>query len=99
MTTSPQQRPWVTLVAGTGLPRTALALFTGLGIVTVLASAVVIFGPGFSSPTFGSLTPQVVVASGFADGFNPCAYALLVLFATYVLTLVNAVTSDGRATY
>ncbi len=99
MTGSSQQRPWVTLVAGTGLPRTAVALFTGLGIVTLLASGVVVFGPGFSSPTFGSLTPQVVVASGFADGFNPCAYALLVLFATYVLTLVNSVTSDGRATY
>ncbi len=80
------------------MPRTALALFTGLGAVTVAASLAIFLGPGFSSPTFGALTPQVVVASGFADGFNPCAYALLVLFATYTLTLVNAVTADGRAT-
>jgi cytochrome c biogenesis protein CcdA len=39
-----------------------------------------------------------VVGAGFADGFNPCAFALLVLFATYTLTLVNAVTADGTPT-
>jgi cytochrome c biogenesis protein CcdA len=39
-----------------------------------------------------------VLVSGFVDGFNPCAFALLVLFATYTLTLVNAVTADGTPT-
>ena len=47
---------------------------------------------------FGGLTAPIVIASGVADGFNPCAFALLVLFATYTLTLVNAVTADGQPT-
>jgi cytochrome c-type biogenesis protein len=91
-------KPWVTLGESAGIPKAALLLFGGLGAIAVSASLVVLLGPGFSSPRFGNLTAPVVISSGFADGFNPCAYALLVLFATYTLTLVNAVTSDGRPT-
>ncbi len=89
--------PWVTLVAGTGLPRTALALFAGLAIATVASLATVAFVP-FETAKFGGLTAPIVISSGFADGFNPCAFALLVLFATYTLTLLNAVTADGTPT-
>ena len=52
----------------------------------------------FETAAFGGLTVPTVLASGVADGFNPCAFALLVLFATYTLTMVNAVTSDGTPT-
>ena len=88
---------WVTLAKGTGLPRTALVLFSGLAIAATLSLATVALVP-FETAKFGGLTAPIVVASGFADGFNPCAFALLVLFATYTLTLVNAVTSDGTPT-
>ncbi len=90
--------PWVTLAEKAGIPKAAMLLFGGLAVVAVSASLVVLLGPGFSSPRFGTLTAPLVIGSGFADGFNPCAYALLVLFATYTLTLVNAVTTDGRPT-
>ncbi len=90
-------RPWVTLIAGTGLPRTALVLFAGLGVAALLSLATVALVP-FETARFGGLTAPVVIASGVADGFNPCAFALLVLFATYTLTLVNAVTADGTPT-
>jgi cytochrome c biogenesis protein CcdA len=40
----------------------------------------------------------LVLGAGVADGLNPCSFALLVLFATYTLTLVNAVSSDGSPT-
>jgi cytochrome c-type biogenesis protein len=40
----------------------------------------------------------IVLASGVADGVNPCAFALLVLFATYTLTMVGRVTADGSPT-
>jgi cytochrome c biogenesis protein CcdA len=86
-----------TLSVGTGIPRPALALGGALGIVAVTAIAVVALVP-FETAAFGGLTAPIVVGSGFADGFNPCAFALLVLFATYTLTLVNAVTSDGTPT-
>jgi len=91
-------KPWVRLGESSGIPKAAVLLFGGLSAVAISASLVVLLGPGFSSPRFGSLTAPVVIGSGFADGFNPCAYALLVLFATYTLTLVNAVTADGRPT-
>ena len=49
-------------------------------------------------PTFGGLTVPTVLGAGVLDGLNPCAFALLGLFATYTLTLVDSVTSDGSPT-
>ena len=71
-----------------------LGLLGGAGVV---ASAYA-FAVPFDTAAFGRLTVPTVLASGFADGFNPCAFALLVLFATYTLTLVNTVTGDGTPT-
>lgn len=92
-----QHPAWVTLAAGTGLPGTALVLFVGLAVAAAVSVATVALVP-FESAKFGGLTAPIVISSGFADGFNPCAFALLVLFATYTLTLVNAVTADGTPT-
>ncbi|MFN8520267.1 MAG: cytochrome c biogenesis protein CcdA [Chloroflexota bacterium] len=80
-----------------GLPRPALVLAAMLGGVGLLAASYVAVVP-FDTAAFGGLTLPTVLVSGFADGFNPCAFALLVLFATYTLTMVNAVTSDGTPT-
>ena len=80
-----------------GLPRPALLLGGMLLAVGVTASAYVAAVP-FEAAAFGGLTVPTVLASGFADGFNPCAFALLVLFATYTFTMVNAVTADGSPT-
>jgi cytochrome c-type biogenesis protein len=85
---------WVTLATGDGLPRTAVVLLAGLAGVAVVSLATIAVVP-FETARFGGLTAPIVLGSGFADGFNPCAFALLVLFATYTLTLVNAVTADG----
>jgi len=85
------------LSTSAGIPLPALVLGGALGLVGAVAIAVVALVP-FEQAAFGSLTTPVVLASGFADGFNPCAFALLVLFATYTLTLVNAVTADGTPT-
>ncbi len=90
-------KTWVTLAQGSGIPKAAILLFSGLGAVAVASVATIALVP-FPTAKFGTLTAPVVIGSGFADGFNPCAFALLVLFATYTLTLVNAVTSDGRPT-
>jgi cytochrome c-type biogenesis protein len=80
-----------------GWPRPAVALAALIVSVGLVASAYVLAVP-FDTGAFGGLTVPTVLASGFADGFNPCAFALLVLFATYTLTLVNAVTGDGTPT-
>src|SRR5512140_801780 len=80
-----------------GWPRPATALATLIVTVGVLALGYVLAVP-FDTAAFGGLTVPTVLVSGFADGFNPCAFALLVLFATYTLTLVNAVTASGTPT-
>ena len=88
---------WVTTAPGGGLPRTAVVLLAGLAGVAVVALGTIAVVP-FETARFGGLTAPIVLGSGFADGFNPCAFALLVLFATYTLTLLNAVTADGSPT-
>jgi len=80
-----------------GWPRPAVALATLIVTVGIAALAYVLAVP-FDTAAFGGLTVPTVLASGFADGFNPCAFALLVLFATYTLTLLNAVTANGTPT-
>ncbi len=80
-----------------GLPRPAAILGAMLLTVGVLATGYVMAVP-FDTAAFGGLTVPTVLLSGVADGFNPCSFALLVLFATYTLTLVNSVTSDGSPT-
>jgi cytochrome c biogenesis protein CcdA len=80
-----------------GVPRSALLLALGLGLVGLISSALVFVAP-FDAAAFGGLTLPVVLISGFADGLNPCAFALLVLFATYTLTMVGRATADGSPT-
>jgi cytochrome c-type biogenesis protein len=81
-----------------GLPRPAVILGALLGGAALAGSTLVLLFP-FDAAAFGGLTVPTVLASGVADGLNPCAFALLVLFATYTLTLVNAVTGDGSPTF
>ncbi len=96
MTTAPEGRLAAhTLVLGWPLPAVMLAAL--LASVGIVASAWVLAVP-FDAAAFGGLTIPAVLAAGVADGFNPCAFALLVLFATYTLTLVNALTATGAPT-
>lgn len=80
-----------------GLPVPAIILSAALGAVAVVAGAVLLASP-FDAAAFGGLTVPTVLGAGVLDGLNPCAFALLVLFATYTLTMVNKVTSDGSST-
>jgi cytochrome c biogenesis protein CcdA len=79
------------------LPAPALILAAALSGVAVVAGAIVAISP-FDAATFGGITVPTVLGAGLLDGLNPCAFALLVLFATYTLTLVNSVTSEGSPT-
>ena len=100
MTTDSQPATRPTLPASPlllGWPRPAVALAALIAAVGAAASAYVLAVP-FDTAAFGGLTVPTVLVAGFADGFNPCAFALLVLFATYTLTLVNAVTGNGTPT-
>jgi cytochrome c biogenesis protein CcdA len=67
----------------------ALAVLVGLG------------HPQAPSSTAAALLPAVtlgaVVLGGMADGINPCAFTVLLLFITSVLSAVQAETPDGAA--
>ena len=80
-----------------GYPRAAVLLAIALSAVAIVSGATLAIIP-FDVATFGGITLPVVLGAGLADGLNPCSFALLVLFATYTLTLVNAVSSDGSPT-
>lgn len=80
-----------------GIPWPAFVLASSLLTVAAISLAWIAIVP-FDAAVFGGLTVPIVLGSGFADGLNPCSFALLVLFATYTLTLVNSVTADGSAT-
>lgn len=80
-----------------GLPRAAFILSAGLLAVTGVSGGVIATA-GFDTAAFGGLTIPTVLGAGVLDGLNPCAFALLVLFATYTLAMVNAVTADGSPT-
>lgn len=90
---TPQPAPRLLL----GVPWAAAILAVALGVVAFISFAWITISP-FDAAAFGGLTVPIVLGSGFADGLNPCSFALLVLFATYTLTLVNSVTNDGTAT-
>jgi cytochrome c-type biogenesis protein len=90
---SPEPAPRLVL----GVPWAAVALSLALGVVALLSFGWILVSP-FDAAAFGGLTVPIVLGAGVADGLNPCSFALLVLFATYTLTLVNSVTSDGSAT-
>jgi cytochrome c biogenesis protein CcdA len=80
-----------------GLPLPTLALAGALASVGLVASATVAVSP-FDAAAFGGLTVPAVLGAGVLDGLNPCAFALLVLFATYTLAMVSRVTSAGNPT-
>jgi cytochrome c biogenesis protein CcdA len=95
-----EPRPGATVSAPAtlaGLPVPAIVLAVALGGVALIAGGVVVASP-FDAAAFGGLTVPTVLGAGVLDGLNPCAFALLVLFATYTLTMVNKVTSDGSST-
>lgn len=80
-----------------GYPRAAVLLALALAGVAMVSAGWIAITP-FDAAAFGGITVPIVLGAGVADGLNPCSFALLVLFATYTLTLVNAVTSDGSPT-
>ena len=64
-----------------------------------LAALVGLGAPHAPSPAMVSLLPAVtlgtVIIAGLADGFNPCAFTVLLLFITALLTATQARSPEG----
>ena len=65
-----------------------LLLIVG-GVITASAAAILAAGPSRMADheALGDLGLPTIVAAGFLDGFNPCAFGVLILFATFALGL------------
>lgn len=83
-----------TTVTRFGVPLPAVGLASALAVVGLISAGVVVAVP-FDAAAFGGLTVPIVLGAGLVDGLNPCAFALLVLFATFTLTMLNGVVADG----
>ncbi len=67
------------------------AAIAGVGALLGAAAAAVAFAQPPASAAghgaLGSMTVPVILGAGFLDGFNPCAFGVLILFATFALGL------------
>lgn len=74
---------------GSGLVRPRL-LFLVIGVVVAAsATAIATSRPATMAghPGLVELSAPAIIAAGFLDGFNPCAFGVLILFATFALGL------------
>ena len=77
--------------AGTAtlLARPRLVLLVLGVVVAASAAAIVATRPATMAdhPGLAALSVPAIVGAGFLDGFNPCAFGVLILFATFALGL------------
>jgi cytochrome c-type biogenesis protein len=75
---------------GASLARPKLFLLvTGL-VVAASAAAILVTGPRAADHgTVSALSVPAIVGAGILDGFNPCAFGVLILFATFALGLAS----------
>jgi len=68
--------------------RPRLLLVIVAGVVAAAVVAVLGGGPAMGGhEALGQLSVPAIIAAGFLDGFNPCAFGVLILFATFALGL------------
>jgi cytochrome c-type biogenesis protein len=76
--------------AATGSPtaRPRLFLVIAGAVVAASAAAVLVVAPRAADhQALSDLSVPAIVAAGVLDGFNPCAFGVLILFATFALGL------------
>lgn len=73
---------------GLTVARPRLLLLIAAGVLTASALAVFFTSPSAAGhATLTDLSLPVILTAGFLDGFNPCAFGVLILFATFALGL------------
>lgn len=80
--------------------RPRAVLFVVGAVVAAAAAAVLAVAPmPADHGGFADLSLPAIVGAGFLDGFNPCAFGVLLLFATFALGLAarQSLATDGGA--
>jgi len=88
--------------AATGAPvaRPRLLLVIAGAVVAASAAAVLLVAPRAADhQALSDLSVPAIVAAGVLDGFNPCAFGVLILFATFALGLAarQSLATSGTA--
>lgn len=72
-----------------------LILIVGV-VAAASAAAIFIAGPHAADhSTVSDLSVPVIITAGLLDGFNPCAFGVLILFATFALGLATRQSLDA----
>ncbi len=80
--------------------RPRVLLFAAGALLAAAAAAVLVVGPQSAEHQgLSDLSLPAILAAGFLDGFNPCAFGVLILFATFALGLAarQSLATDGAA--
>ena len=76
------------VASGAPFARPRLILFAIGALVVAAAAGVLLVAPQPADHQgLSDLSLPVIVGAGFLDGFNPCAFGVLILFATFALGL------------
>lgn len=76
------------VASGAPFARPRLILFAIGALVVAAAAAVLVIAPRSADHQgLADLSLPVIIGAGFLDGFNPCAFGVLILFATFALGL------------
>ena len=87
------------MISRVALPRPTLVLGAVTAAVLLAAGSIVFLGPASGGhAAIADLSLPVILGAGFVDGFNPCAFGVLLLFATFALGLAaRASQLNGQA--
>jgi cytochrome c biogenesis protein CcdA len=79
----------MSVATGSTIPRTRLFVVVAGLVVAASAAAVLVSGPHPGPGTASALSLPAIIGAGVLDGFNPCAFGVLILFATFALGLAS----------
>jgi cytochrome c biogenesis protein CcdA len=80
----------MSVATGSTIPRTRLFVVAAGLVVAASAVAVLVSGPHPGHGTASTLSLPAIIGAGVLDGFNPCAFGVLILFATFALGLASS---------
>jgi cytochrome c-type biogenesis protein len=83
----------------TAVSRPKLLLLIVGGLVAASAAAILAANPAMGDhQAVTALSVPAIIGAGILDGFNPCAFGVLILFATFALGLAaqQSLGTDGR---
>lgn len=87
------------VAASTSATRGRLLFLIVGGVAAAAAVAVLLAGPqAMDHQALGELSLPLIIGAGVLDGFNPCAFGVLILFATFALGLAARESLAGGGT-